>query len=465
MTSLKLPIPNRPRTVELLEPHRAGVAIVGGGMLGLTLALRLAQAGRRVALYEAAQEIGGLAAAWSFGDFTWDKHYHVTLLSDLRLRKLLGELDLEQELLWRETRTGFFSGGRLHSLSNTWDFLCFPPLSLLAKLRLAGTIWHTSRLSDLGPLEDELVETWLRRLSGRTTWERMWLPLLRSKLGDAYQRTSAAFIGATIARLYAARRNGLKREQFGYVPGGYARILARFGERLRELGVELRLGQRVSQIDSHSVGPNVTTADGDTQSFDRVVLTLPASQIAEVCPGLNAGEQSRLREMEYLGIVCPAVVLRHPLAGFYVTNLTDGDLPFTGVIEMSALVDRDQQFAGKTLVYLPKYVTADDPARHWTDQDLRAQFIPALRRVYPRVAESDVLEFRVSRVRNVFALPTLGYSRRVLSRDTSLPGVHIASSFQIVGGTLNVNETVGLAEQAASDLLSLPARAIPNVTA
>jgi hypothetical protein len=44
---------------------------------------------------------------------------------------------------------------------------------------------------------------------------RIWLPLLKSKLGDNYRITSASFIWATIARMYAARRSGLKREMFG----------------------------------------------------------------------------------------------------------------------------------------------------------------------------------------------------------------------------------------------------------
>ena len=64
---------------------------------------------------------------------------------------------------------------------------------------------------------------WLRRWSGERTFERIWLPLLKSKLGENYRLTSAAFIWATIARMYAARRPGLKREMFGYVEGGYDR--------------------------------------------------------------------------------------------------------------------------------------------------------------------------------------------------------------------------------------------------
>ena len=70
--------------------NRANIlAIVGGGLLGLTLALRLAQRGYRVTLLEAADHVGGLADAWQLGDVTWDRHYHVTLLSDSHLRGIL----------------------------------------------------------------------------------------------------------------------------------------------------------------------------------------------------------------------------------------------------------------------------------------------------------------------------------------------------------------------------------------
>jgi len=64
--------------------------ILGGGMLGLTLVLRMAQGGQRVTLLEAAPELGGLTAGWSLGDVVWDRYYHVITLSDARLRALFG---------------------------------------------------------------------------------------------------------------------------------------------------------------------------------------------------------------------------------------------------------------------------------------------------------------------------------------------------------------------------------------
>ncbi len=127
-------------------------------------------------------------------------------------------------------------------------------------------------------------------------------------------------------------------------------------------------------------------------------------------------------------------------------------IPFTAVIEMSALVDRSQ-FGGKALIYLPKYVASNDPAFGMTDEEIRQSFIAALEKMYPGFHASDVLSFQVSRVRQVFALPVLNYSRRLPSMCTSVPGVHIVNSAHIVNGTLNVNETVQLAEHAVPELI------------
>src|SRR5436853_3645202 len=154
---------------------REHFGIVGGGLLGLTLALRLVQRGYGVTLLEAADHVGGLADAWQLGDVTWDRHYHVTLLSDSYLRGILRELDLDREMRWARTRTGFLVDGRLYSLSSVGDFLRFPPLSLLDKLRLGWTIWHASRVKDWRRLEQIPVVDWLRRHSGQPAVERIWL--------------------------------------------------------------------------------------------------------------------------------------------------------------------------------------------------------------------------------------------------------------------------------------------------
>jgi protoporphyrinogen oxidase len=438
-----------------IQNPKSKIAIVGSGFLGLTLALRLSEQGNQVTIFESANEIGGLASVWQIGDVTWDKHYHVTLLSDSFTRKIVGELGLENEFEWVETKTGFYTDGKLVSMSNTLEFLKFPPLDLISKFRLGGTIFYASRVKDWKSLEKISVEDWLTKLSGKKTFEKMWKPLLKAKLGEAYKETSAAFIWATIQRMYAARNSGLKKEMFGYVRGGYARVLQRFAEVLQEKGVEICLNTKVLSCDAETRRRGdaeiLLTTETNPQSairnpqFDKVILTCPSNIAAKICPQLTDKEKKKLENIKYQGIVCASVLTKKSLSEFYVTNITD-ETPFTGIIEMSALVDKSE-FGGNALVYLPKYVSPDDELFEKSDAEIEEKFLSALEKMYPHFSRNDVLTFKISRVRNVFPIPTLYYSDNVPSVNTSIEGVYIVNSAQITNGTLNVNETIQLAEK------------------
>ncbi|MBX7171539.1 MAG: NAD(P)/FAD-dependent oxidoreductase [Pyrinomonadaceae bacterium] len=440
-----------------MNKEKSKIAIIGSGFLGLTLALRLSEQGNQVTVFETANEIGGLASVWQIGDITWDKHYHVTLLSDSHTRKIVGELGLENEFEWVETKTGFYTDGKLVSMSNTLEFLKFPPLDLISKFRLGGTIFYAARVKDWKALEKISVEDWLTKLSGKKTFEKMWKPLLKAKLGEAYKETSAAFIWATIQRMYAARNSGLKKEMFGYVCGGYATVLQKFAEVLREKGVEIRLKTKVLATErtenterdlkvTFSVNPVSSVAE----NFDKVILTCPSNIAAQICPQLTESEKAKLNNIKYQGIVCASLLTKKSLSPYYVTNITD-ETPFTGIIEMSALVDK-KEFGGNALIYLPKYVAPDDELFEKTDTEIEEKFLSTLEKMYPHFTRNDVVSFKISRVRNVFPIPTLNYSENLPSIKTSIDGVYIVNSAQITNGTLNVNETIQLAEKFVKEI-------------
>lgn len=425
------------------------IAIIGSGFLGLTLALRFSEIGAKVTVYESAPEIGGLASSWQIGDVIWDKHYHVTLLSDVFTRRLVESIGLSDEFEWIETKTGFYSEGKLVSMSNAVEFIKFPPLDLLSKVRLGATIFYASRIKDWKALEKIPVSDWLRKLSGERTFEKIWNPLLKAKLGDAYLDTSAAFIWATIQRMYAARNSGMKREMFGYVRGGYARVLKRFEQVLKDKGVEIRLNERVSDIQKRKSGAIEIrsvkcAASSPRDEFDAIILTCPADIAGKILPQLSQAEREKLGSIKYQGIICASVLMKKPLSDFYVTNIID-ETPFTGIIEMSALVNK-KEFGGRALLYLPKYVPPNDALFERSDAELEEIFLNGLEKMYPHFSKDNVLAFKVSRVRKVFPLPTLNYSARVPDMKSSIDGLFIVNSTHIVNGTLNVNETVQLAE-------------------
>ncbi len=421
-------------------------------MLGLGLALDLREQGHDVTVFESAPRVGGLALAHEIGDVTWDRFYHVTLLSDRSLRDVVDRLGLGDTIQWRTTRTGFYTDGQLYSMSSSLDFLRFPPLSLIDKLRLGLTILRASRITEGEPLEQIPVVDWLTRLSGRRTTERVWLPLLRAKLGANYAKASASFIWAIIARMYAARRSGLKQEMFGYVAGGYDTVLKRLRTYLESQGVTIVTGSPVTSVEGAPDGATLSFAEGETREFDAVILTVPCGRVAALCPQLTDGEKQRLSNVTYQGIICPSLLLEKPLAEYYVTNITESWVPFTAVIEMTALVDRST-FGGRSLVYLPRYLAQD--AADWgrSDAEILEESIGTLERMYPHFNRSQVVATQTARVREVLAVSTLDYSRTLLPPlRTSIDRVFIVNSAQIANGTLNVNETLALAHRQAAAL-------------
>ena len=422
-------------------------------MLGLTLAMRMAKQGHDVTLIEAAPKLGGLAGVWQIGDVEFDKHYHVTLLSDSRLRNLVEEIGLQEDLTWVETKTGFYTNDQLYSMSNTAEFLKFPPLTMMEKLRLGGTIFYASKIRNWRRLEQTRVADWLKRWSGKGTFEKIWLPLLRAKLGESYKKTAASFIWAHISRMYKARRTGLKKEMFGYVKGGYSKVINRMVEQLDQHGVDVRTDHPITNVKKDEDGRfTITYRDQPTEQFDKVIMTTPNSILSRVCEDLSEDEKSRFGQVEYLGIVCASVLLKKPLSQYYVTNITDTWVPMTAVIEMTTIVD-PKELNGHTLVYLPKYVPAEHELFDRSDDDIKSDFLAALDRMYPDFSRDDVIDFKISRVRSVMAIPTLGYSKLLPPMKSSIDGLYIVNSSYILKGNLNVNETIAIAERAMDTVL------------
>ena len=428
---------------------------MGGGMLGMTLALRLAQNGFEVTIVEASERLGGLASPCKIGPYTWDQFYHIILLSDSNLLSLLEELNLTDQIHWRKAKTGFFTDGRLYSMSNVFEFIAFPPLNLLDKMRLGWTIFYASKIRSWKRLEQISVTDWLRRVSGERTFNKMWLPLLKSKLGENYKQTSASFIWATIARMYAARHTGLKKEMFGYVKGGYETILCRLQEVLEGSGVQTLCETPVTKITNNGHGIAVETPSRGDLEFDSAIVTIPCNHIPRLCPQLHSGEQQRFQSVTYQGVICATMLLKKPLVGYYITNITDGSVPFTALIEMTALVDPDH-FGGNSLIYLPRYLIHNDPFWKRKDEDIKEEFITALESMCPTFDRRDIVFLNISRASQVLPIPTLDYSSTFLPpTKTSLEHIFVVNSAQIPIGTMNVNEVVGLANKKAAQIAEL----------
>lgn len=416
------------------------VAIIGGGMMGLSLAHRLSKDGYFVTVYERDKQLGGLATYHDYGGFIWDRFYHVVLPTDLPLISFFKEIGLYGKLHWHTTQTGFYVDKQFYSLNSNIDFLRFPPLTLWNKFRLAINIIYASRINDWKTLERIPVEDWLIKYSGKQTYEKIWKPLLLAKLGENYKRVSAVFIWSYIKRLYSARDSSAQKEQMGYVEGGYKTIIERLSTNIIANG-----GRIIENIEIKNItkkNNNIMVSFGDAcEDYEKVVFTAPVNVLQNTVSEELVKVEHAGDKIEYSGVVCMVLVTRKEITPYYTLNITDNEIPFTGVIGMSSIVPISET-GNHYLTYFPKYVHSNDSLLRKTDQEIKELFFSGVRKMFAGLREEDIVSVHINRASRVQPLQVLNYSKLVPTITTKHPDFYVLNTAQFVNNTLNNNAVI-----------------------
>jgi protoporphyrinogen oxidase len=153
-----------------------------------------------------------------------------------------------------------------------------------------------------------------------------------------------------------------------------------------------------------------------------------------------------------------ALITKRPLTPFYVLNIADDRIPFTGVIGMSSVVETEDT-NGLYLTYLPKYILSTDEELRRPEDELRSEFLQALRLIFPDLPDDQIVGSRIHRAFKVQPLQVLEYSKLIPRQETRHPDFFVLNTAQFVHNTLNNNEVVRAVDEfveAYGDRLSAP---------
>jgi protoporphyrinogen oxidase len=413
------------------------VGIIGGGIMGVCLGYFLSKRGIKVDIFEASPTLGGLAGSTTLEDGTTvDRFYHTILSSDSHLRQLCTELGISDRLRFNQTRMGFFYKGEIHSMNNVFEFLRFPPLGWIDRFRLGFTVLYAQFIRDWHSLENVSVEKWLARLGGSRTYKNIWLPMLKAKFDGSFDHIPATYIWARLVRMKSTRRGANQKEEAGHLIGGYKTLIQAMVDRIKAAGGNIHLQKTVNRIVIEQNKALGVLVDGEIQSFDRLVSTLPLPIFQCLIPNASSDYLDFLAQTRYLGIICPMLVLGRPLTGYWTLNLTDDCIPFTGVIETTSYID-PQFVAGHHLVYLPKYISADSPLQKMTDEEIRELWLNHLVSMFPQFDRQWICYFLVNRERYVEPLHSLNETHLIPSIHTPIENLYLATNAQIYPALTN----------------------------
>ena len=428
------------------------VGIIGGGVLGLTLAYYLAREGIQPIVLEARDKPGGLLDYFQLDGVWIDKYYHCILGSDADLLGLVDELGLGSRVRFVKTRQGVYRQGRLYPMSSGLDFLRFPPLSLLERARLALTILSALRTSRLSEVEALPVEEWLVRLGGRGVFDKLWGPLLHAKFDGRYEAVPATYIWSRLRRSTSTRKGTVQQDRMGYFVGSYKVLVDALVERIEALDGSVRVGQAVTSIETEADRVIGLRLGAERLDLDAVVATVPLPLVRRLLPDEERARVPWPERTEVLGVICGLLLLDRPLTPYYTVNIADRSIPLTGLIETTNLV-APEHVGGYHLLYLPKYVLPDSPLHQVSDDELRARYCSTLERMFPEFRPDWVRHAFVFRERFVEPLHQVGRPRPSVPMLTPLSGLFVVNNGQIYPELTNCQASVAHAGRARDALL------------
>lgn len=423
------------------------VGIVGGGILGTVMALRLAQAGAEVTVLERAPSLGGLAGTMEFGGHVVDRFYHVITPADQRMIALAQEVGLGDDLRFAPAGVGFFIDDALHDFNGIGDFLRFSPLTPWQRARLGWFVAWCQLRSRYAGLEDLPLRRWLQRQSGRAVTERIWRPLLDSRFDSRHDELPATYLWARTRRMSKARTGTGRGEQMGHVVGGHQRLIEGAATLAAKLGVRFSLGAGVEGLALGDGEVRGVRVDGEELPFDLVVATLQPPALRFLLPQALHGLLDAYPR-RYLGVVCVVLKVPRSLTPYYSINICE-PTPITTVVETSHVVGT-QHTDGLRLIYLPKYCDPDAPEHSEDDEVLLERFTGMLARMAPTFHRSDVVDWTVQRAKLVEPVHAVGVRPRVAPIFPGVSGLALASSAQVYPRLLNGESVIGLADDVAA---------------
>lgn len=426
------------------------VIVIGGGATGLAAAYLLRRNGADVTVLEASPQPGGLLSTFEVGDGArLEYFYHHFFTHDAEINWLLEELGLKDRAVFRPTTMGMMRDGNIYPFDGPADVLTFGAMSVPARLRFGMSAAMLTYLPGFEDDEQTPALDWFRRWAGREATETIWEPMMDVKFGDAADQIPIAWMAGRL-RQRARSRDGTE-EKLGYLEGSLQVLVDRLVEVLRDDGVEIRCRAPVEEFrvaDGRVTG--VHTSE-ETLDADVVLSTVPTPILAGLVEDLDAEYARSLREIEYMGAICTILSLEESLSPVYWLNVADPGYSFGGVIEQTHLIPPGE-YGGRHLAYLSRYVRHDHPLWSKEDEALLDQQLGELNRLFGREVKPMLNDHWIFRGRFAAPITGLGFSEKIPSYDTPIPGLYMASMPHVYPDERSTNNSIRIAAAAVQSM-------------
>src|SRR4030095_13523545 len=426
------------------------IAIIGAGFGGMAAAYDLRKAGHEVIIYESANYVGGLASGFKEPHWEWsvEKFYHHWFQSDSSMLGLIEELGLSDKVIFPRPYTVLLHNGKWYPFDSILRALLFPGLGFgLDKIRFGFVGLFLRLTNNWKTLKKVPADSCMLKWAGKNVYEKMWKPLLVGKFGPFYRDVNMAWMWARIKA---------RTTRLGTFEGGFQNFASLFGEKLRSMGVQIRLGANVESIKRDQNQLWVRSSSKD-EAYDQVLVTTSPNLLAKLSPDLPKNYLKGLLELKSMGAVVMVLSLRHQLSkeGYYWFNLPKEEgYPFLALVEHTNFVSKDH-FGGDHIVYAGDYLEVGHEYFSMSDEQLLEHFLPAFKKFNPEFSRDWVKKVWVFKTSYAQPVPLVNHSRNIPTIQTPIEGLYFASMSQVYPWDRGTNFAVEIGRRAARMMLGV----------
>jgi len=438
----------------------AETVVVGGGLAGITAALRLADAGQSVVLLEGRPRLGGAAFSFRRGALTIDNGQHVFLRCCTSYQQLLARLSAThlvtiqdrfdvtvlsprgQARLRRSALPGPLHLGR--ALAG------YRLLPLADRLRVGRAALAMRGVDPADPAADaQSLGDWLagrgqRERARRLLWDLFTVSALNIAGDDASLALAATVIKTGLLGASDAADIGIASVPLGDLHDRAAAVA------LTGVGATVRLGAKATAVRPLAGGRFAVQAGAERLAADGVVVAVPPGQA-----GRLAGPAGVAGTERWDGLGAAPIVNVHVRYDRPVTAL-----PFAAAVESPVqwVFDKSRSAGLTHGQYLALSLSAADGYVDTPAAALREQFLPALERLFPAAAGARVTDFFVTRERRATFRQAPGTGALRPGTATAVPGLVLAGAWTDTGWPDTMEGAVRSGQDAAKQMTGWLAR-------
>ncbi|MEK7610878.1 MAG: FAD-dependent oxidoreductase [Patescibacteria group bacterium] len=414
------------------------IGIIGGGLTGLTAALRLAQKGESVTVFESSDSWGGLASAYEIiPGVLIERFYHHIFTNDRDILSLCAELKISGKLKVLDGKTSHLYQGKIYPLDTPLTVLKFSPLSFFDRIRFGLVTLYLKLKTSPGYFDRVTAVAWLEKWYGKRAYGIVWQPLLRGKFAADYDKISMTWFWARVKK---------RTSKLIYPDGSFQVLITALTEEILRLRGSLRLGVNLESVMPEGNGWKVTVG-GFPLYFDKLITTTSLPTFLRMFPALPVLYRSQLASIKYLTAQVMVLVLKNRLSANYWMNVGETDFPFLVVGEQSNLFGTEY-YKGRSVVYLGNYLMDTEARLKMDEKELLALYEPYLKKINPRF-ETDWVE-KVANFVGPFAQPVVDLAYRDKIPPLPVPGysnLFLATMAQVYPWDRGTNYSVKLANE------------------